>query len=90
MIAHELKEYQKNLILKHCYEETIEINYFDNKIPLKVQRALDRFGFRTVQFGILGQFALFEGVDLIEWTDLPYPNRTLRKRLENWLVEQGK
>ncbi|MGH2198996.1 hypothetical protein ACQ1Z2_15730, partial [Enterococcus faecalis] len=56
MIVHELKEYQKNSILKHCYEETIEINYFDDKIPLKVQRALDRFGSRTVQFGILGQF----------------------------------
>lgn len=90
MIAHELKEYQKKLILKHCYEETIEINYFDPKLPVKVQRFLDDFGSRTIQFGILGQFALFEGVDLIEWTDLPYPNRTLRKRLENWLVEQGK
>ncbi|MEM5198816.1 hypothetical protein, partial [Enterococcus faecium] len=71
-------------------EETIEINYFDDKIPLKVQRALDRFGSRTVQFGILGQFILFEGVDLIELADLPYPNRTLHKRLENWLVEQYK
>lgn len=81
MIVHELKEYQKALILKKCYEEVIEINYFDDKLPLKVQPFLDDFGSRTVRFGVLGQFALFEG-------DLPYPNRTLRKRLENWLVEQ--
>jgi hypothetical protein len=88
MIACELKEYQKNLILKHCYEEVIEINYFDRNLPVKAQCFLDDFGSRTVQFGVLGQFALFEGVDLIELDDLPYPNRTLRKRLENWLVQQ--
>ena len=90
MIAHELKEYQKALILKKCYEEVIEINYFDDKLPLKIKRFLDSFGSRTVQFGILGQFALFEGVDLIELDNLPYPNRKLQKRLENWLVEQSK
>ncbi|MGF2190846.1 hypothetical protein ACQUD0_10960 [Vagococcus fluvialis] len=90
MIAYQIKEYEKSLILKKCYEETIEINYFAEKTPLKVKRALDSFGSRKVYFGILGQFALFEGVDLIELADLPYPNRTLHKRLENWLVEQYK
>ena len=90
MIAYQIKEYEKSLILKKCYEETIEINYFDEKLPQKVKKALDTFGSRKVTFGILGQFALFENVDLIELTDLPYPNRTLQKRLENWLVEQYK
>lgn len=90
MIAYERKEYQKELILKKCYEETIEINYYDSKLPAQAKRFLDAFGSKTVHFGVLGEFALFEGVDLIELSDLPYPNRTVRKRLENWLSNQAR
>lgn len=85
MIAYERREYQKELILKKCYEETIEINYYDSKLPVQAKRFLDAFGSKTVHFGVLGEFAVFEGVDLIDLADLPYPNRTARKRLENWL-----
>lgn len=90
MIAEAIRAYQKELILKKCYETSLEITSFDKNLPRAAKAFLEAYGSKTVQFGVLGTFALFEGVDLIDLTDLPYPTRKLKTRLGSWLATQYK
>ena len=66
MIAEAIRSYQKELILKKYYETILEITSFDKNLPRAAKAFLEVYGSKTVQFGVLGSFALFEWVDLID------------------------
>ena len=72
MIAEAIRAYQKELVLKKWYETILKIMSFDKNLPRAAKAFLEVYGSKTVQFGVLGSFALFEWVDLIdpEWLTL--------------------
>ena len=90
MIAEAIRAYQKELVLKKWYETILKIMSFDKNLPRAAKVFLEVYGSKTVRFGVLGSFALFEGVDLIDLNDLPYPTRKLKTRLGSWLATQYK
>lgn len=87
-----IKEREKELILKDCYEQEISFTIVDLEKNKRIsRRVIDFFrmlGTEIVSIKILGDWALIDETrDLIDISLLPYPNRQLKTRLRDAFLD---